>query len=76
MSRSRIFQAQKIANEYGIIKGVPEMLEKRKVQVNVKLTEKEDPDDVIVSFGTGFAPYITKAISDYKIDLERQIAAL
>lgn len=76
MKLKNIEKAQKIANEYGIIKGVLDLLENRKIQVNVKLTEKDDPDDVVVCFGTGFAPYITKAISDYKIDLERQIAVL
>jgi hypothetical protein len=76
MKLKNIEKAKNIAQEYGIIKGTLELLEKRKVKVAVKLTEKDDPDDVIVCFGNGFAPYITKAISDYKIDLERQIAAL
>lgn len=76
MKLKNIEKAQKIANEYGIIKGTLELMEKRKIQVNVKLTEKDDPDDVIVCLGHGFSPYITKAISDYKIELERQIAAL
>ena len=76
MKLKNIEKAKKIAQEYGIIKGTLELMEKRKIQVNVKLTEKDDPDDVIFCLGHGFAPYITKAISDYKIELERQIAAL
>lgn len=76
MKLKNLKKASKFAQEYGIIKGTLELMEKRKIQVNIRLTEKDDPDDVIVTLGTGFAPYITKAISDYKIDLERQIAAL
>lgn len=51
-------------------------MEKRKIQVNIRLTEKDDPDDVIVTLGTGFGKYITKALAEYKADLEKQIAVL
>lgn len=45
MKLKNIEKAKNIAQEYGIIKGTLELLEKRKVKVAVKLTEKDDPDE-------------------------------
>lgn len=76
MKLKNLKKASEFAEEYGIIKGTLELMEKRKIQVNLKLTEKDDPDDVIVTLGTRFSPYITKALAEYKADLEKQIAVL
>ena len=63
MKLKNLKKASKFAQEYGIIN-------------NIRLTEKDDPDDVIVTLGTGFGKYITKALAEYKADLEKQIAVL
>ena len=76
MKLKNLKKASKFAQEYGIINGTLELMEKRKIQVNIRLTEKDDPDDVIVTLGTGFSKYITKALAEYKADLEKQIAVL
>lgn len=76
MKLKNLKKASKFAQEYGIINGTLELMEKRKIQVNIRLTEKDDPDDVIVTLGAGFGKYITKALAEYKADLEKQIAVL
>lgn len=76
MKLKNLKKASKFAQEYGIINGTLELMEKRKIQVNIRLTEKDDPDDVIVTLGTGLGKYITKALAEYKADLEKQIAVL